>query len=792
MDRFRVDLLHTWRGLRRRPGAAVATAVVLALGVGLASTIFAIADPFLWRPLPYPSSDRLVIIRVTTAPGGTLDERGHSSVPTLRDWQSRTDLFEAVAAYSDHQRVRLATGTTTVLVTLREVSENFLALLGVRVDEEPTFRPSPPGTPRPLVVAATAGDLPLDAVRELVGRTLTAEDGSLFRVLSSLPPNFVFPSPRVAFRPQGLSPADFDSVMVVEQGRTSFLTGVARLQSHRTAAYAQTALAVGAARGGLRISVEPLSSHMVSGVRPLALGGVGAGLMIAFVCAANLMNLVIVRGVYRGQEFATREALGASRLDLLRLVVVELVATTGMAIAGSLLLTRAALTVVAQVLPDRYAAVGQPEVTFRVALFSLSLGAVIVAASVLPAWLSSRRILPAAISRAENLESRAMRWLRMAMAGGQTAIATMLAVGGVFLATSYANLWLQETGYSRQARVVSVSYPEADRGAALMEEIAATIQALRRVPGIRSAAAGIGVGSLLDNYFTIGGTSVEAGGIRSRMMPAEITPGYFDVVGTRLLAGRVLGPFDQGWNAVVVNKATADLFCRGLPLARVVQQTISADGHAAQIVGVVENAHDRGLDQPAVARIYRPLGQQNYPPPRVNYVVRLAGQKLPDQNLRRAVAAVNRAAAVEAVDSIEGRLAEGVRDRSFATLILVLFAAAALSVTGTGIFGLVAFVVARRAREIAIRTVLGADVGQVRILVMREAVLAALVGCVAGLLAGRALAQTLKSFLFGVEAGDLTAPAVAAAVMVAITGAAAWWPARRALHIEPTLALRID
>jgi ABC-type antimicrobial peptide transport system permease subunit len=179
-------------------------------------------------------------------------------------------------------------------------------------------------------------------------------------------------------------------------------------------------------------------------------------------------------------------------------------------------------------------------------------------------------------------------------------------------------------------------------------------------------------------------------------------------------------------------------------------------------------------------------------PRRLSFAVRLATDAVPETALRQAAASVDADAIVESVDSIYGRLADSVRDRTFATLILGLFATAGLGVTAAGIFAVVAFVAARRTREIAIRVALGARPGNVRRLVIRDAVVATFAGGVTGLAASRWLAKTIESQLYGVTAGDWVTPVVAAAGFVGVTAFAAWWPTRRALAVQPTVALRVE
>jgi predicted lysophospholipase L1 biosynthesis ABC-type transport system permease subunit len=224
----------------------------------------------------------------------------------------------------------------------------------------------------------------------------------------------------------------------------------------------------------------------------------------------------------------------------------------------------------------------------------------------------------------------------------------------------------------------------------------------------------------------------------------------------------------------------------------VVGRHIVASGESAIVVGVVENAHDRGLDSETRGRLYKPLQLDGYVR-RVSYVARVApGLDIPDLAAQEAARSANAGALVETVESLGGRLAEGIRDRSFATLVLGLFALAGVAVTGAGIVATVAFVVARRTREVAIRMALGARASQVRGLMIRDAVLAALAGSAVGLITGRGLTGALEGYLFGIRAEDPSTLLLAAVALLAVTGGAAWWPSARAVRLDPHAALRTD
>jgi predicted permease len=573
------------------------------------------------------------------------------------------------------------------------------------------------------------------------------------------------------------------------KGVTNYFTVIARLQPSVTPATAQAVLSAQMAASLINVKVQPIATYMTSNLRPLALGAIIASLMISLACAANVANLLIARGAYRKREFAVREALGASQADLLRLILVELSAVTSLAIILSLALAHLVLAVITQVIPAEYTVLGQPAVTLRSVAFAGILGIGIIFAAIVPVWVTWRTALSSVISQSLALEARKVKWLRFFMAASQSATAMTLLVGGTLLVRSYVNLWSQETGFSGNVGIVSVSYPQKEPAMRLAEDISSTTERLRRIPGVVTAAAASG--PLLDNYGS--GGFVRVAGINAMIPSVQITTGFFDTVGTTLRTGRPLGPNDRGWNAVVINEAFARVFWPDAALESAIGQIGTLfDGRTMQIAGVVRDMRDKALDKSPSPMIYLPIEKPNAFLP-VNYVVRLHNRSANfDAAARRAITAVNADAVVTEASLIDERLASTVRARSFATLILSLFAIAGLGITASGLFGIVAFVVARRTREIAIRIAVGAQARHILWVVVREAVSAATFGTASGLLVGRWLSEFLKSQLYSIIPGDAGSLAGAAVAMIMVVAIAALIPAQRALRLSPTEALRLE
>jgi hypothetical protein len=370
------------------------------------------------------------------------------------------------------------------------------------------------------------------------------------------------------------------------------------------------------------------------------------------------------------------------------------------------------------------------------------------------------------------------------MAATQSAMAIILLSGAALLFRSYVNLTSQDTGFARHVLVVSASYPPGHSGPRLQADIDETIERLRRVQGV--VAVGAATGPMVDDLMSV--QMVRANGRPGPVGRKDITPGYFDAVGTPLAHGRYLTSDDLR-TGVVVNESFASRFWPG---GQAIGQQVILGMRPALIVGVVRDTFDIALDSPPQPTVFALLNNPAVAS-RVNYALRLAPATQPAPAvLAREIAVVNADAVVIQATTLRGRLTATVKDRTFATLVLTFFAVAGLGVCGAGLIGIVSFVVARRTREIAIRMALGATPSRIRQLVLREALSAAAIGALAGLVAGRWLSQTLTSLLYGLQPDDGPAILIAVVVMTLVVIVASLIPARRATHLSPSDALRAD
>jgi predicted permease len=787
MDRLTADLRHAGRSLTRRPVGTAALVLVLALGVGLTSAMFALVDPFLLRPLPYADPDRLVLVTLASKASRLITKE--TVLPTYAQWRDRTDLFVDLAAWSHYGRETLSGGERTEELATQRVSGNFFAVLGHEAALAAAW-PEITTTREPVLALTDRGHRKIGAP---VNTSLEDAQGTRHRVAAILSPDFLFPSATRAVALDGVTPYEPGPVLDVQgwsdrgtPSNSEELYFIGRLVPGVAPSQVAAALSWSSGAGEVaEVEVVPLAEAMTKSVRPLALGALAAGGLILLVCIGNVANLLIARSTHRTREMATRAALGASRLALMRLAAIEslMVATLGTGIG--LTVAWIALDVMKATTPIEYTALGTPAITGRVWLFAAAAGLMVTTLAALPTWFTRRVGSGTVFGRQGAGDAPRLRPVRFLVTAAQSAVAVILVVGAGLLIRSSINLAGQNPGFDRDTIAVSVRMPQGISGAALQSEIDAALAELRRLPSVRAAAAS--TGQLLDQFSS--GIGVSVGGKMVATSHKLVTPGFFDTAGLPIIEGRALRSDDQNWAGLVVNQAFARAHWPG---HSAIGKTVGFGKRQIPVVGMVSDAFDAALDttpKPTVFELLHNIRSASS----LSFLIRADDNAdLLREPVRRALASVNPRIAIREYSTVAERLSNSVRDRSFATLMLTLFAIAALSVSLTGVISVVMFIVAGRTREIAIRMAIGAQAHHVLWLVVREAFTAAATGVLAGVIAVRWLSGTLESLLYGIEAGSWPTTSIAAGLMAIVMALAATVPARRAVRLAPTDALRLE
>lgn len=790
MDRITLDLISAWRSLRTHRGATAAIVAVLSLGIGLVTTMFALADPFVARPLPYPSAHELVTIatRLEGGAGLTWSSR-QSRIPTVRDWQARTDLFQAITPFNFSPMpslMRLWQGDRTVALRTAEASADALRMLG-----QPGVAPCPLVRPSRCVLLTTRTlDREFGGDRHIVGRSLPTSDGASVLVTGVLPPTFLFPwpSPTTPIEAVVVSPADATDVPIAG------IAMLARLQPGVSSTVLESALrATLPDAKSATVAVTSIEMVMTRYSRPMAWAALAAGLLMLVVCAGNVANLLFSRGIHRGTELATRTTLGATRRDLARLLLVELSMVTTVAVGGGLAVAAVTLAAMRRVMPAQYVVLGEPALTLRVWTVAALVAAAIVLSCAAAAWVALRSQAVPGFGTLRLRRVDAGRSLRFIAVATQSALAMVLVTGTVVLGRSYLNLFGQDTGFSGSALLVTASYPETVFDERLGMLVNATVDRLRQIPGVEHAGASRP--RLISRARGMGGGGLSANGQNlSGIMPKEVTAGFFEASGTTVIAGRTLAATDMNQSGVVVNELFARQVWPDRPALGEAVQFTGATPRMGMVVGVVKDMIDNSLDWAPGPDLYVLLERPGrctgceWP---ITYVVRAAGDGAGvTRDVRRVVAEISADAAVVEVSTIQERLSRSVAERIFASLVMSLFGASAAVVCTAGLVGIVGFVTARRAREIAIRVAVGAGRAHVMRVVCGETLVASGVGLLAGFLVARFTLVLLDRVAYQVPLDTWVTGLPAAAIVLVLVSAAVGLTARRALRLPIVSALR--
>jgi putative ABC transport system permease protein len=803
------DVRYAFRALRKNPAFSIIAVATLAIGIGAGTSVFSFVRAVLLRPLPFRSDGELVRIFETNPLKNWT--RNIAAPANWADWRVRNTVFTDIAAYEQFNEV--GSGATDVFLTgfgepqgLKSlgVTGNLFTVLGatptmgrVFTDDE-TYE----GKGRVVILSYGAWQSVFGADPGIVGRTITLS-GRGYDVVGVMPRSFFFPGRDV----QVWMPVAYAPKLIAQSRRPHWLGVVARLKAGVTLSQAQQDMN-GIAKQleaeypdtntQMGVRLEPLHDSFAGNHRTALLMLSGAvGLLFLIVCV-NIANLQLGRGVARSREFAIRRALGAGRSRLLRQLATEsLVLST---IGGALGICLAAAT---QTMLTRYAASAVPlfaqiEIDRSVMLFALTLaiaGPVIF--GVVPALVASRT---GHISERTEAGSRETRPLRNLLVASEVALSIVLVVGAVLLLRSLSRLRDVDPGFVQEHAVAftltlpSARYPDAAARLRAFQEIE---RRLADQPGVQAVGA---TSTLALRGFTWTADSTVEGRAPTdydrEPRHASTTRGYFTAMGIRLLAGRWFAETDtrQAPPVTIVNETLARRYFHALPLDQIVGKRMTFgrpqdNAVWVEIVGVVSDEKQDGLDEPVQPTAYSAISQRMQNP--LTFVVR--SPEAPASviaSARNAVSGQDKDLALTMVTTLKQVVDAATETHRFRTTLLTGFAGVALLLAALGIYGVLAYFVSQRARELGIRLALGARPAEIFRLVVGQGMRPVAIGAVVGLFAAAGLTTFMQSLLFGVRPVDPPTFAVAIATLAAISFVACALPARRATRVDPIVALR--
>ncbi|HEX4952343.1 MAG TPA: ABC transporter permease [Thermoanaerobaculia bacterium] len=792
------DLRFALSHLLAKPGSALVAVLSLGLGIGANTALFSVVDAVLFAPLPYREPDRLVRVWETFAhPGGV--GTGSVSVPNLRDWQAQNRSFEALGAWSP-ESFQLG-GEEPLQIEGASLTHELIASLGVKpaLGSLPAAGAFEPGAPVALLGHGLwqrrfGGD------PGIVGRKVEI-DGVGHQVLAVMPAGFAVPARSEA---ELWVPLRGLERLADERG-IHWLGVIGRLRPEATLATAREDMEAIARRiaeldpseqGDRGVRLLPVAQAGLQSLRPTLLALWAAVGLVLLIACGNVTHLLLARSADRERELAVRAALGASRWRLIRLV---LAGSFWLALAGGLL----GLGIGAWAVDQLTALPGNPlPPGTSVALDGRALAVcaglcllVAVVSGLAPALRAGKTDVQATMKNGLGTVSPGKDRLRSLLVAAEIALALVVLVGATLLGKSFLRLAAVDPGFepdgvlSFRLSLPAARYPDEAASTAFYERLVSRLEAL---PGVAS----VGLISHLPCYewganggFQIEGQAEEAGGTQRFAEFRVTSPGYFGTVGVPLLSGRTFASTDRsGAPAVVmINRTFAERYFSGVvPLGRRIGW---APDRFMTIVGVVGDVRSTGLEREPQAELYLPVTQE---PWRGMSVVIRSPQPLSAllPAVRQAIAEVDPSQPIFEAAPLSRVLANSIGRQRFSATLFSLFALVALAMSVAGVFGMVAYHVARRRDEIGLRLALGATRGDVmRGVLGRTAVLVG-AGSVVGVAAAFALARLLASQLYGVEPGDPGVFAVSAALLGTVALTAAWAPARRTLEVDPARALR--
>jgi putative ABC transport system permease protein len=792
--------------------------LTLALGIGGTAAVTSVLRSVLLRPLSYAPSDRVVTALERDSTGS---ER-LASYPTFRDWRSGANAFEGLA---------FVRGLGAVMKT-RSGAER---LVGAYVSED-FFRvlPDPPllgrtllaedfiaGSPGAVVLSHRLWQRRFGADRSALGRALVL-GGRSFTVVGVMAPDYGYPTWADLWAP--IAAIEATDAALAQRGLHVDSRVVGRLRAGVDTAAARRNLSAVAARladdypaenGGWRsVSLYPIAEEVLAGVGPqLELLTVAAGFVLLIACV-NIANLSLARATVRSRELAIRTALGARRGALFRLLVAESLvlgaAAAFLGLLGALWFVRWIKASAGTVLPRVDTIAVDGAVLTGIAAVSIL---VVVLFGLLPALGAPGRALTTALKDGAGAGSgRARQRLRAALVVGEFALALMLLVGAGLLVRSLQRLQQVHPGFDLDRLVAipidppSPRYDDPDRALSLYQALA---EAARAVPGVRSVALTNHVplsGASITSPFEVAGTPPDSdatAGVLFRSVDAE----YFRTAGIPIVAGRGFEPADilGGNPSVIVNQTLARRYWPGRsPVGETVTVHKAAQGRAdfgepvrATVIGVAGDVRHFALDSDFEPEVYVPYTIAVWP--RIAVLVRADGP--PDRlvlALKRAVLSVDPDIPLEGVDfrsgiqTLTGMLDDSLAYRRLITGLLVAFALPALLLAALGIYGVVAYQVVQRSREIAIRMALGASQRTVVGMVVSQGLRLALAGAALGFLGALAANRLLQAQLFGVSSTDHLTLSAATGILVLIGLCASYLPARRSARVAPMRVLQSE
>ena len=790
---FWQDARYALRVLGASRGFTVLAVVTLALGIGATTAVYALVDNLLLRPLPYPHPDRLVSI-TDTRPERP-DARFAPSYPNFADWRARSRTLEFVGLQSFGRSLILTGGAAPERASTGSVTADFFQvfgaspMLGRGFTDDDSLESAEPVA----ILSYGAWQRRYAGDPAAVGRTIAALDGA-YRIVGILPESFAYARGVDFWLPIRMSP-------MLRARQAGQYTVYARLRTETTLQQAraemdgiarQLAAEYPATNRTLGVMLQPMQEKTAGYTRPTLMLLLAAAGCILLIGCLNVAGLLVARGAGRAREIAVRMSLGAGRARIVRQLTTESVVLALLGGAAGAVVAWSGTTALVPLLPVRLPS--DLPITVDLRVIAAALAASLLTGllfGVAPAVHLARTGCAGTLKDGSGATSRATRRLGGTLVLIEIALALILVAGGGLMVRSLRALNAVPAGIDVEHTLAVMASPLLPPGAdprrrtafytRLLEQVAAT-------PGVESAGA---IDTVPFNSMAFSIAMADGTGARQNISPRWVTPGYFRTVGLPLVSGRTFSTADgEGAPCVlVINQFGARQMWPGQsPLGHTLK--ISEEPAGCEIAGVVGDVHHQGPIRPVMAEVYRPAAQK--PALDLTIVARAAHPSTMTAAIAAQVSRIEERALPPRIVTLASMNDDYTNDARHRAILLGLLGGIGIVLASVGVFGLTAYSVAQRTREIGVRVALGATARHV-VRTVVGALAPSLAGGVAlGLFGAWAATRTVAPFLFGVTATDRPTFGAAALVLTAVALAACYIPARRALGVDPVKALRAE
>ncbi|HEY0098110.1 MAG TPA: ABC transporter permease [Pyrinomonadaceae bacterium] len=807
------DVRYGFRTLVKSPGFTLIALMALALGIGANTAIFSVVNAVLLRDLPYRESDQVMIVwEQNRARGG---RNNVASLANFLDWQQQANSFQEMAAFYDAAFNLTGEGNPEE-IPAQVTSGNLLTMLGTQpaLGQVYTKDEAEPGRDDVVVISHGLWQRRFGGAGDIIGKKISL-NGQNVTVIGVMPQGFKWfmkEGSRTGKAAEIWTPTNFASVLNgATKGRGRFITVAGRLKPGVTREQAQAEMSTIASRleqqhaqfnTNMGIHVVPVREQLAGEIKIalyVLLGAVGFVLLIA---CANVANLMLARAASRQSEFSIRTALGAGRWRMVRQLLTESVLLSVLGGALGLLIALWGVDALVALSPPNMLGTEKIGLSLPVLLFTFLISLITgVVFGLVPALEVTRLNLNETLKETgkSNMSSRRTRRLSSGFVVAQVALALVLLIGSTLMIKSFLRLQAVDPGFKTdnlltlRVTVPAAKYPEDNQIVAFHRQ---ALERLKSLPDVRSvgAVSALPFGGNLGarTSFSIEGRPVPRPGEELSTDVRVTDENYFQTIGIPVLSGRGFTEQEakEDRRTIIINETMARQHFPGQnPLGQYLRVQMMPDPQPMEIVGVVADAKYKTLEAPPHPMVYWTHPQLTYS--EMTLIVRTNGDPM---NLaaavRREIQAIDKDQPVADVRTMQSWIDELTARSRFGTLLLTIFAALALVLASIGIYGVMSYSVTQRTHELGIRIALGAKTLDVLKLILGRGLVLTLIGIALGLAASIVLTRFMSSLLFGISATDPITFGGLSLLLTAVALLACYVPTRRAMRVDPMVALR--